>query len=62
MPNPIRRSQLKTGPDYDPATETLFDSKGNAVTQDYIDELSAAAEAGYEVVCLDSDAPSEGEL
>ncbi len=55
-------NKLRAGPDYDPATETLYDSKGNAVTQDYIDELSAAAEAGYEVVCLDSDASSERDL
>ncbi len=42
-------NKLRAGPDYDPATETLCDSKGNAVTQDYLDELSVAAEAGYEV-------------
>lgn len=41
-------SNLKTGADYDPATETLYDAEGKAITQDYIDQVATEAEAGYD--------------
>lgn len=44
---------FKIGPDYDPATgELLHDSKGNPITQEYIDQVSAEAEEGYDLESL----------
>ena len=43
----------KIGPDYDPTTdEVIYDSKGNPITQDYIDTLAAEAETGYDLESL----------
>lgn len=43
-----RGSKSRSEPDHDPATgETLYDSKGNPITQDHLDEMSVEAETGY---------------
>jgi hypothetical protein len=53
-----RATKDDSGSDYDPATgETLYDSKGNPITQEYLDEVAAEAEAGYNLSEL---APARG--
>lgn len=43
-----RGTKRRSEPDYDPATgETLYDSNGNPITQEYLDEVNAEAETGY---------------
>jgi hypothetical protein len=37
------------GPDYDPAQETLTDEHGKPITTNYLEELAAEAEAGYDL-------------
>lgn len=48
-----RAAKHDTEPDFDPATgETLYDSKGNPITREYLDDVSAEAEAGYDLTAL----------
>ena len=43
-----RGSKRRSESVYDPATgETLHDSKGNPITQEYLDEVTGEAETGY---------------
>src|SRR5487761_786712 len=55
-----RAAKHDTEPDFDPATgETLYDSKGNPITREYLDDVSAEAEAGYDLTAL---TPARGRL
>lgn len=52
-----RTTKGRTDPDYDPSGETLYDSRGNPITQEYLDEVSGEAETGYNLSEL---TPSRG--
>ncbi len=37
------------GPDYDPNHETLTDTQGQPLTTDYLEQLGAEADTGYDL-------------